>query len=87
MNPPQRGNHQGRGRRPPFYYRRNWSSERRPRPVSVPIPNPISDDHSEESSSPAGVTPSGPPPVVAFQVDANSEQYPGWNLYFPEECI
>lgn len=76
MSPPQRGNARGRGRWSAFNY------QRRPKTISVPISHPNFDNNSEELSS-SGNDESQP--YTARHIGVNVEQYPGWNLYFPEE--
>lgn len=75
--PPQRG--RGRARWAPFNYRRATSVGRRPKTISVPVTHSNSDDDEPTD-------PSASQPVIVRHISANNEQYPGWNLYFPEEC-
>lgn len=85
MNPPQRGNAKRSARWTPFNYRRTTTVDRRPKPISVPITHPNLADHSDAASS--GYNSSDSQPVVVRHIDTSPEQYPGWNLYFPEESM
>ncbi|XP_037038366.1 DNA helicase MCM8 [Bradysia coprophila] len=80
MNPPQRGNGRGRARWTPFNYRRTSSVGRRPKTISVPVSHANSDDDEPTNSSESQ-------PVIVRHISANNDQYPGWNLYFPEETF
>lgn len=86
MSPPQRGNARGRGRWTSFSYRRTSSVDRRSKPISVPVPN--ADNHSDASSSRYVPGNDQSQPYVARHIGViGIEQYPGWNIYFPEESM
>lgn len=85
MSPPQGG--RGSAKWTPFNYRRNATADRRPKPISVPIADFHSDNHSEASSSGHGsANPTSQPDAVRHATRSN-EQYSGWNLYFPEDSM
>lgn len=90
MDPPQRGSHRGRGRgrgRTWFPYQRNRTGRRPDPTISVPITNAISDNTEESGYGSSSIRASHHPDVLSMHFGENTGQYPGWNLYFPEESM
>lgn len=83
MSPPQGGSKGGRGRF--FPYRRNATVDRRPKPISVPITSDLVNNSDAASSGYGSFGTVDTQPNTLMHIGLNIEQYPGWNLYFPEE--
>lgn len=76
----RRGNYRGRGQ---FFNFGRRTANKRPKLTSVQIPNTSFEESGYSSFANDAATTRQT--AVASDTQANSEQYPGWNLYFPEE--